>query len=780
MESKRLLHELRHLSQAIIQRLRCRGLWPAASVLRHSGLFRQTIHCTADAMFHVAHRPGAALPFRAQGADPQCRWNPTDGHYPRGWVELTLYAKSHETWPLQPVLYFDRGGGFCEMDSVSLPAPAPYSGLIRHIFYLPRGVVALRFDPGVEGDGDFDLCDVQMRELSPTEALWKLGLGRQLTRSTSMHARLRLAQNMLGAWRVGGAQQLFAHVTANAQRDKETYAGWVEHYDTLSDLDRHAIAMHSAALPNAPEFIVLMPTAQVPAAVLRAAIAAVRTQLFARWRLCLITEDAGPLLQRIAADEPRISTVTAQQTLPDGWGDHVVWVPAHGVLRPHALYMMACELQSAPDARIIYTDEDTLDAHGKRCQPIFRSGWNLELARCTNLFGSICLFDRHAFTALPTYADAGDIYALALRASEQAAAHQIRHIPHILFHRRSDAPQADAAHNRDRCSVRDHLKRQRVAADVADGATAGLRRIRYHVPTPVPRVSIIIPTRDGLHLLKRCLESIVKRTSYSAYNIIVVDNQTQDLATLRFLATLPQRYPARTLAYNAPFNFSAINNVAAQASDADVLVLLNNDTEVISPGWLDELVGFAMQPGTGAVGAMLYYSNDTIQHAGVVMGPGGVAGHVHKHLPRGSLGYTGRAAVAQNLSAVTGACLAVRRSVYLSVGGLDERLAVAFNDVDFCLRLQERGLQNVWTPFAELFHHESVTRGLDANPANVERFARELAIMRSRWGDRLHSDPYFGPNLAGESCALASPPTASKPWRGASSTLQGARLDHAR
>jgi len=306
-------------------------------------------------------------------------------------------------------------------------------------------------------------------------------------------------------------------------------------------------------------------------------------------------------------------------------------------------------------------------------------------------------------------------------------------------------------------------------------------RIQYPVPEPAPLASLIIPTRNGLRFLQRCVDSILEKTTYQNYEIIVVDNGSDDPATLAYLKSLadgthghlrniraaaadnPKAIipTARVLRYDAPFNYSAINNFAVKEAKGEIVGLLNNDLEVITPTWLDEMVAQAMRPGVGCVGAMLYYPNDTIQHAGCIVGLGGVAGHAFRDFARGTEGKFNRARLVQNYSAVTAACLLIKRSTYEQVGGLDEKnLKVAFNDVDFCLKVRAAGYRNLWTPFAELYHHESVSRGAEDTPEKHERFRLEVEHMLKRWPEEIKHDPAYNPNLTLEltDFTLGAPP----------------------
>jgi len=312
-------------------------------------------------------------------------------------------------------------------------------------------------------------------------------------------------------------------------------------------------------------------------------------------------------------------------------------------------------------------------------------------------------------------------------------------------------------------AVTEHLKRIGADASVREHEHARLKghfHVSYQLPAELPKVSLIIPTRDGLQLLKRCIDSILTLTDYDNYEIVIVDNQSSERETKEYLGQVVADPRVRVLAYDQPFNYSAINNYAVRETSGELLGLVNNDIEVISPGWLREMAGHAMRPEIGAVGAMLYYPDNTIQHAGVVLGLGGVAGHVHGGHSRGYIGQMGRAQLTQNLSAVTAACLLIRRSVFEEVEGLDESLRVAFNDVDFCLRVRRLGYRNLWTPLAELYHHESATRGYEDSPEKQARFVGEVQRMQMIWGDELIMDPAYSPNLTltGTPFELAFPP----------------------
>jgi GT2 family glycosyltransferase len=334
---------------------------------------------------------------------------------------------------------------------------------------------------------------------------------------------------------------------------------------------------------------------------------------------------------------------------------------------------------------------------------------------------------------------------------------QVRHIPRILYHWRAVAGSLAAvpdakpyAKEAARRAIGGHLQRSGIAARVEPcPENAESHRVTYEIPDPPPLVSIVIPTRDRVELLQQCLTSIRERTDYPSVELIIVDNSSTETATLKFLQEIEQQPDTRVVRDSAAFNFSRLINRGAAAAKGDVLAFLNNDVEAKEPGWLREMVSHVMRAGIGAVGARLWYPNGTLQHGGVILGLGGVAGHAFTGVPRGHAGYFNRAWLQQNCSAVTAACMLVRREVFEKAGGFDEKnLAISFNDVDFCLRLRAAGLQNVWTPSASLIHHESASRGHQYTREEQVQFVAEAAYVQRKWARELLSDPFYNPNLS--------------------------------
>ena len=406
---------------------------------------------------------------------------------------------------------------------------------------------------------------------------------------------------------------------------------------------------------------------------------------------------------------------------------------------------------------IIYSDEDKIDEHGNRREPFFKPDWSSDLLLSQNYTCHLSVYRKtliDKINGVRAGTEGAQDYDLILRATEQTD--KIQHIPHVLYHWRAvsgstalGAQEKDYAYRKAVEVLNDAVARRNLSAEVLETGLGAYHRIRYDLPTPVPSVSVIIPTKDRIDLLSVCLNGLLEKTRYENFEILVVDNNSLEARTFEYFEMIEQNEKVRVLKFPGEFNFSAINNFAAAEATGEILILLNNDIEVISEGWLRELVSHAIRPGVGAVGCRLYYPDDHVQHDGIVVGMGGVAGYAHPRLKREHSGDFGRSKIIRNCSAVTAAALAVRKSIYNEVGGLDaDNLAVAFNDVDFCLRVGEAGYQNLYTPFAELYHHESVSRGLDSEPSKAARFEREATYMKNRWLHLIKNDPFYNPNLS--------------------------------
>jgi GT2 family glycosyltransferase len=570
-----------------------------------------------------------------------------------------------------------------------------------------------------------------------------------------------------------------------------SYAAWIEAFDSWSDHDLDQLAQQAAKITAPPTFSVIVPTYDTPEVFLRAALESVLGQSYPSLELC-VADDCSQkghvrgILEEYAQRDQRVRLIfrsenggiaeATNSALTLAGGEWVVFLDHDDVLPRHALARTAVEIDRHPSVQLIYTDEDHIDEDGQRFAPMFKTDFDPALLLSHNYICHLLALDRAAVSrakGLRTGFEGSQDYDLVLRVAETLSEDQIRHIPEVLYHwrahrgstARSLSTKAYAVDS-SRQAVTEHVHRTGRQGEVMSAGRLGYHRVRWSLPSPLPTVSIVIPTRDGKYLVP-CLESVRRKTSYPRFEVIVVDNGSRHEDTLRYLSEVGREEPerVRVIRDDRPFNFSKLNNLAVSRTTTPITCLLNDDTEVMSADWLEELVGQVLQPGVGAVGAKLYYPDGSIQHAGIVLGMGGGAGHIFRGASGSDPGYGAWASVARSVSAVTAACMVVRKDAWESVGGLDEvEFEVGFNDVDLCLRIRGAGWRVVWSPEARLSHVDAATRGLDDDPGNMRRWLRELAAFRRRWGDCLASDPYFSPNLSLDTsdCSLAWPPRAGR------------------
>jgi GT2 family glycosyltransferase/2-polyprenyl-3-methyl-5-hydroxy-6-metoxy-1,4-benzoquinol methylase len=552
--------------------------------------------------------------------------------------------------------------------------------------------------------------------------------------------------------------------------EKELYLSWIANNepDAVELLQQSKLA---ARLDYRPLISILTPVYNTPPAVLQATLESVVKQTYAEWELCLVDgASADPqvyqLLAKFSRSDQRIKVQTltknrgisgnSQVALEMAQGEFIALLDHDDTLSPNALYEMALLLNRHREADMVYSDEDKIDEQDQRSNPFFKPDWSPDLFRSMMYTCHLGLYRTSLVRQIGGFRDGFDgaqDYDLVLRVIEKT--NQIYHIPKVLYHWRTLANSTarstqakEYARQAQLKAMTEHCQRTGLKAEIEFGLTSNTLRVRRLLEQR-PKVSIIIPTRDQAECLKLCIDSIQSRTDYPTYEILIVDNNSVEKETLAYFETVSQAHDnIRVVSYPHEFNFSAINNFAVTQATGDLLLFLNNDTEVISGGWLNAMVEHALRPEVGAVGACLLYPDQRLQHAGIILGVGGVAGHSHKYLPADQPGYFSRTKAIQNFSAVTGACLLTRRDVFQAAGGFDEHnLAIAFNDVDYCLRLREKGLLVVWTPYAELYHHESLSRGAEDAPHKVSRFQREIRYMHQRWSHVIPNDPYYNPNL---------------------------------
>lgn len=740
----------------------------------------ESLQCDHQAMNQLSHLGGNL--WEARDGDPQFLLT---FPLPQGAGVYRITAMLQADAPMQPCLYMDLGEGWSESTCLRFEREA--DGARWTSLACLAGIAGpARFDP-MEHAGPFRFDGVVIERLAESEAILML-LRRCIMDKPDMAAVLvheafeRTASDgflRCCRWLMSRCEKL------GPAPDATRYVDWIERFDTLSCEQLRAMHGAIARLPRRPLISLILPIDGASTAdQLRTCIDSVLDQAYPDWELCLIDEtssdpDVQCLLETCVERNSRIRLLRrgCVEGVGSAWesvlallqGQFVGVLDQNPKLSRHALFAFADSIVRHPDAKLFYSDEDRIESSGRRVDPYFKPDWNPELFLSQDFLNPLAVYDVtlvRGAGGLTVGSGCIPSRALAQRCIGKLEQEQIVHIPLVLSHLPFQDEPGQASEDREDVSGSE-------AIPVSDGYQASRA-----LPLPPPKVSLIIPTRDRLDLLRRCIDSIISLTTYPDYEIIIVDNQSSEAATLDYFSSLTESRNVRVLAYDAPFNYSAINNFAVGRVDGVVIGLINNDVEVISPDWLEQMVPYAIAPKGGAVGAMLYYPDDTIQHAGVMLGLGGVAGHPYSRQPRGALGQRGRARSAQNLSAITGACLLVARERYLEVGGLNEQLTVAFNDVDFCLKLLAHGYRNVWTPFAELYHHESASRGSEDTLEKKARFKSEVDYMIQTWGDRIRNDPGYNPNLSlrhGDAFALASEPRYGlSQWMGELSQIYGA------
>ncbi len=541
-----------------------------------------------------------------------------------------------------------------------------------------------------------------------------------------------------------------------------------------------------------PAIAILLPVHDPRPEHLQAALESVRNQAYSAWTLCIAddgsrSESVRRILREAAAD-PRFRLVTHDQAqgvvaatnaaLALAEADVALFLDHDDVLAPHALALIGQAFVDHPEAAAVYTDEDSLDAHGRRSEPRFKPDFDGERLLSQN-------YVNHAFAVrtgllrrlggLREGFEGVQDHDLVLRVAA-AGEGPILHLPQVLYHWRifpgggsfsqSSRAAIDEARRR---LVGGHLREQGVDADLVQDGRGRVSVVRS-LPQPPPEITAIIPTRDHPDLLEACVAGLLEQTDYPELRLCIVDNGSRETRAVNLLGRLERTPRVTVLRIDAPFNFSALNNAAVAVTASPLVAFINDDILVVEPGWLRAMATLAVRPDVGAVGAKLFYPDGRIQHAGIVLGigPHGVAGHEFRGATGDAPGPQHRLLVAREASAVTAACMVVARERFLAVGGFDETaLPVAFNDVDLCLKLGARGWRTIWTPQARLMHLESASRGSDRAAAAAERLAGEARSMRERWGERLAADPYYNPNLtlAEESFTLAARSRAGAPWR---------------
>ena len=559
-----------------------------------------------------------------------------------------------------------------------------------------------------------------------------------------------------------------------SKNEGKSYQDWIQKYDTITHDRINSFRKEFEDLKEKPLFSIIMPVYDPPKKFFEEALQSVINQVYTNWELCIADDRSTQpyvheIIKKYSKKFPKIKvhinekhahiSETSNNALKIAEGEFVVLMDHDDLLRPHSLLRLAQSLDKRKHLKIIYSDEDKINDEGIRSCPYFKPDWNPDLLLAQNYFCHLFCAERSLVNKVDGFRkgfEGSQDWDLALRLIEHLDGKGIYHIPEILYHWRihsgsvaADIDNKNYAVRSAKKAVEEHLGRLEIKAKVFVTQNQFLRVKRFETNQLAQKASIIIPTKNNFDILKKCIDSIREKTRPDLFELIVVDNQTTDSEALYYYRELEKRKNVELLKYQLDFNYSAINNFAAKQAKGDVLIFLNDDTEIKTEDWLEELIAQAIRKDIGAVGSKLLYPDGTIQHTGIILGYCTIAGEMLKGLHGDHPGQMQRANLIQNVSAVTGACLAVEKSKFQSIGGFDQHnLKIAFNDVDLCLRLMEEGLNNLFTPEVILYHHESKSRGKEDTPEKIKRFTKEINFMLNKWGELLQFDPAYNRNLS--------------------------------
>ena len=565
-----------------------------------------------------------------------------------------------------------------------------------------------------------------------------------------------------------GIKEFWIRLHERFEPEEVPYGPWYEAYvpdeETLNRQRKRKFL-------NAPLISVVVPAYHTPPLFLRQMLDSLIAQTYGGWELCIANgspddKEMEAVLEEYEKRDSRIRHENLKENLGIAENTNAAFRMAKGefiglldhddLLAPNALYEIALALEKNPEADVVYTDEDKVTTDLKEYfQPHLKPDFNLDLLRSNNYICHFFTVRREIVEQVGGFRkefDGAQDYDFIFRCTEEAR--KILHIPEILYHWRThkestaDNPASKMyAFEAGKRAIEAHLKRTGTDGEVSHTPDLGFYRVKYPVKGE-PLISIIIPNKDEKESLEACLKSIWEKTTYKNYEIIVVENNSTSDEIFRYYKEISKK-GVRLLRWKKEFNYSAINNFGAAHAKGEFLLFLNNDVTVITPDWLTELAGLCQRKEVGAAGVKLLYPDNTIQHAGCVIGIGGIAGHMFVDMPANRTGYLHKASLLQDMSAVTAACMIMKKQVFDQVGGFTEKLAVAFNDVDLCLKINKAGSLVVYDPYVQLYHMESKTRGAEDSKEKVRRFQTEIEYMRCHWLDILkNGDPYYNKNLS--------------------------------
>jgi len=658
-----------------------------------------------------------------------------------------------------------------EKDSIEFPLK-PLKATTR-FFYIDSDIKHLLFSP-MENSGEFSVNTFRLVKVPAFYAR-----RRQLTRIYNLHhkyhntnpksVKLKLAKH---AKAEDMTLQTFTQKTYNEtfskQDNKKSYQQWITKTEKPK-LQKYLNTI-SYSGENKPTFLILIRTYNTSPEHLKQCLQSVLNQTYDYWKVQILDQESTKkehikIINTYVDRDKRIALSKQQNNDPHliknnealqlGVEDLTLFLDPNDQLSPHALQITADSFKKNPRAKLIYTDEDKIDESGLRFMPHFKPDWNQDLLYSQNYIGSSVFYKTKLIYGIKNfniYSTPTQNYDLLLRYTHGLKREEIIHLPWILYHSRTSYTSQSVSKKESKADTRvlQSFYDENLSGVMVKSINEqpGIYRCTWPLPEKPPLVSLIIPTRDGYAILKTCVDSILEKTTYTNYEILILNNQSKCKKTINYLNQLNTMNNVRVLDWNKAFNYSEINNFGVSQAFGEVIGLVNNDIEVINPSWLTEMVSHTIRPEIGCVGAKLYFPNNTIQHAGVILGLGGGAGHAHKHFSRHDKGYFNRLISVQNYSAVTAACLLIRTSTFKEVGGLnEEHLTIAFNDVDLCLKVNEQGYRNLFTPWAELYHHESISRGAEDTPFKQKRANKEVSYLRRNWPQYISHDPAYNRNL---------------------------------
>lgn len=590
---------------------------------------------------------------------------------------------------------------------------------------------------------------------------------------TGWEKKKRLLKKGINYARTHGVKKAIRRVKLELKPGSIDYAEWITRHENI---DLKSQQEQSKKFDYRPLISIAMPVYNVEIKWLEKCIDSVINQTYDNWELC-ISDDASTdpkikkCLEAYEQKEPRIKVVFRKENghislatnsaLEIATGEFIALLDNDDELPPHALFEVVKVLNERPELDVIYSDEDKIDAEGNRFDPHFKADWSPDTLMGNNYISHLGVYRSSIVKSLGGFRkgyEGSQDYDLVLRVTEQIPEDHIYHIDKVLYHWRT-IPGSTASSGEAKSyiydsgvkALTDALNRRGIKGTVRPGLISGFYEVTYEV-LQEELVSVIIPTKNGYDDLKLCVDSIIEKTSYPNYEIIIADNGSTDPKMQELFAEYKKQLDERFIVelIDIPFNYSRINNLAAKKASGKYLLFLNNDTEVIEPNWMTTMVSYAQFDRIGCVGAKLYYPDDTTQHAGVLVGIGGVAGHALNNYDRTHCGYFGRLVIDVNYLAVTAACMMVKAADFKAVNGFDETLEVAFNDVDLCLKIYELGRYNVYAHQVELYHFESKSRGYEDTPEKQKRFAGEIKKMQDKWPAYIAHDPFYNDNLTKE------------------------------